>query len=405
MHPDSLSILHCLRAPVGGAFRHVSDLAEAQSAAGHRVGIVCDALTGGSVAADRLAALAPCLALGVTRVAMRRTPSPGDVAVSVRLLRRIAALAPDVLHGHGAKGGAYARLAATLVGLGGRRPIAVYTPHGGSLHFDPATLKGRAVFASERLLRRLGDATVFVSAFEAATYAAKVGAPTGLARVIPNGLRPEEFVPVAPTPDAADLLFIGELRLLKGVDVLIDAAARLAAAGRPVRVVIVGDGPDAARFRADVVRRGLGDAVDFRPPMPIRAALATARAVVMPSRAEALPYVVLETVAAGVPILASRVGGIPEVFAGDDADLLPPGDAAALAAAVTGFLADPDAHRRAAARRRDAIAGRFSLAAMAEATETLYRDARAAARPAPTGAPLPRPATSAASHRPEEPTR
>src|SRR5262245_51007516 len=105
-----LRILHVLRAPLGGLFRHVIDLAEGQTARGHDVGIV--AASGGSPAAnERLAGLNKTLSLGVSRIEMTRQLGFGDVAAVRHVGRQIALLSPDVVHGHGAKGGAYARLA------------------------------------------------------------------------------------------------------------------------------------------------------------------------------------------------------------------------------------------------------------------------------------------------------
>src|SRR5438105_2550485 len=127
--PRSLDILHVLRAPVGGLFRHVRDLARGQIARGHRVGLIADASTGGPQADAKLAELAPALAFGVSRVAMSRQLGLRDLAARARVAARIAEVKADVVHGHGAKGGAYARLA------GAAGAIRVYTPHGGSLHY------------------------------------------------------------------------------------------------------------------------------------------------------------------------------------------------------------------------------------------------------------------------------
>src|SRR5438105_14553202 len=115
----SLSILHVLRAPVGGLFRHVVDLARGQVARGHRVGLIVDATTGGARAEATLAALARELAFGVTRLPMSRSVGPGDLLMPRQIARRAAETGADVVHGHGAKGGAYAR-------LGGRPARRVY---------------------------------------------------------------------------------------------------------------------------------------------------------------------------------------------------------------------------------------------------------------------------------------
>ena len=134
---DPLRILHAVRAPVGGIFRHILDLAEGQIERGHQVGILADSLTGGERAEQALAEIAPKLKLGVHRTAIRRQPLPSDFLVWARFQRMIRQLKPDVLHGHGAKAGAFMRLRTAAPGR-----IRVYTPHGGSLHYPLSTLKG-----------------------------------------------------------------------------------------------------------------------------------------------------------------------------------------------------------------------------------------------------------------------
>src|SRR5919201_78857 len=109
--PQSLNILHVMRAPVGGLFRHVVDLARGQVARGHKVGVIADSSTGGAQAEAALAALAGDLALGLTRVPMSRHIGKGDYAAIKHVSQRAGEVGADVLHGHGDKGGAYARLA------------------------------------------------------------------------------------------------------------------------------------------------------------------------------------------------------------------------------------------------------------------------------------------------------
>jgi hypothetical protein len=128
-----LRILHAVRAPVGGIIRHILDLANGQVDRGHHVGILADSLTGGERATAALAEIAPRLKLGVHRMAIRREPSPDDVLVWVRMMGLIRKLKPDVMHGHGAKAGAFVRLRRRS-----NDTIRIYTPHGGSLHY-PST--------------------------------------------------------------------------------------------------------------------------------------------------------------------------------------------------------------------------------------------------------------------------
>ena len=103
--------------------------------------------------------------------------APSDLAAAWRIAGKVRPLAPDVLHGHGAKGGAYARTIGTLLRASGNRVARIYTPHGGSLHFDPKSSAGRVYFLAERGLGRMTDGFIFVSQYEADTYAAKVGRP------------------------------------------------------------------------------------------------------------------------------------------------------------------------------------------------------------------------------------
>ena len=253
-----LTIIHCFRAPVGGVFRHVRDLAEEQAKAGHAVGIICNSTTGGAYEEELFASVAPSLALGVRRFPMRRQIAPSDIAATFRAMRQVRSLAPDILHAHGAKGGVYARVIGTLLRASGARVARIYSPHGGSLHYDVSSLAGRVYFAAERVLERMTDAFIFVSAFEAAAYAEKVGKPYRPARIVRNGLRPEEFEPVVAAADARDFVFVGTLRDLKGPDVFIEALARLRDDGGPApTAAIVGAGEDKPRYEALVRDRGL----------------------------------------------------------------------------------------------------------------------------------------------------
>ncbi len=383
-----LRIVHVVRAPIGGIFRHIVDLATAQADAGHAVGIVCNSLEGGAFENATIAALAPHLTLGAIRVPMRRQVSLSDLRATRDLLRHLARLAPDVVHGHGAKGGVYARLIGTW--LGRRRAVArVYSPHGGSLHYSETSTEGRIYFAAERLLARMTDALVHVSAYEAETYRRKVGAPRCRAVIIRNGLRAEEYVPAVPATDARDLLFLGMIRDLKGTDVFLDALARLQTKhGRAVTAHVVGQTDDVAPWRDRARSLGVADRVAFHPPKPTREAFAMARALVVPSRAESLPYVVLEAVAAALPVVATRVGGIPEIFGPRADELVTPGDPDALAAAIDRLLADPARAAADARARRDWLMPRFNIGLMQDQVGALYDDILAA-KAARDGAPTP----------------
>ena len=361
-----LKILHIFRAPVGGLFRHVADLAREQSARGHEVGLVADSTTGGEQAEKTLAALSETLKLGMTRTPMSRPAGLNDVPAVQRVAGALRATKADVVHGHGAKGGAYARLAHG-------NALRVYTPHGGSLHFSRANPFGFAYLTVESWLLRRTDLAMFESEFAQRAYEEKIGKPRGLSRVAYNGVREEEFDPVTPAPDAADILFVGELRTLKGIGTLLDAIALLKSQGNELRAVIVGDGPDRATFEAQSKARSLETLVRFPGAMPARKAFPLGRVLAVPSYAESLPYIVLEAAAAGLPVVATNVGGIPEIFGDERNALIAPRDAKAFAKALLDTLAGKAAARTDNLRNR--VREKFTVTAMTDAILAAYAEA------------------------------
>ena len=279
--PPSLKILHILRAPLGGLFRHVIDLVQGQAQRGHQVGLFIDSTTGGARAETILAELAPCLALGFERAAIPRELNLRDIYALRRVARRIAALRPDVLHGHGAKGAALARLVPNF-----GHAIRAYTPHGGSLVYCPGTISGGFYRSVERILNWRTDLFLFESSYVADLFRAKIGTPRAMVRIVRNGVGKAEFEPVAIQPDATDIVCVGELRPVKAIDVLIEALAILKSSGRPVTATIVGEGPDDFKLKAQAERLGLAEEVRFVGFRPAREAFAMGRMLVIPSRAE-----------------------------------------------------------------------------------------------------------------------
>ena len=352
-------ILHVFRAPVGGLFRHVMDLARLQAAAGHAVGIVCDSTTGGERAERALAELLPSLELGLIRIPMRRNPHGSDWTCLRAVSKRAAAIRADVIHGHGAKGGAYARLASAA------SAVRAYTPHGGSYNYRPGSPIHRLYMGAEAVLARRTDAFLFESEYVAGRHRSFVGGPARVTRIVHNGIDEAEFAPVERTDDPFDLLYVGELREAKGLPYLLEALVRLRAEGRALRLLMVGSGPDAESLRQTVERMGLADAVAFAPPQAIRTALARGRILGVPSLAESLPYVVLEAAAAAQPLVATRVGGIPEIFGSAAGDLVPAREPDALAAGIRRVLDDaPEVLSARVLALSASIRERFSLARM-----------------------------------------
>ncbi len=368
---DPLTIIHILRAPVGGLFRHVCDLADAQTGMGHRVGVICDTRRASPASETALRKLENACALGVVRIAMSRQLGLRDVTACNAVRRFARDMDAQILHGHGAKGGAYARLAAHALKRKGQNIRAFYTPHGGSLHYRYDSLKGRIYLELEKRLAAKTDGLIFESKYSAGLYETNVGAPSSAARVIQNGLKPEEFYEIVLDDAADDFVFVGELRHLKGVDVMLRALGVMNET-RPVTAYIAGGGPDAAEFRKLARKLNLSSAVTFAGPVPAGAAFTRGRCLVVPSRAESFPYIILEAAAAQLPLIATRVGGIPEIIEGTQMELVPADDVPALIRQMSGFLENPHIYVDRARALQKSVASNFTVKAMARAITDFY---------------------------------
>ncbi len=370
---NSLSIIQCLRAPVGGLFRHVCDLTAELAEMGHRVGIICDSQHSNEVDESALRRMESICDSGVVRIAMSRQLGFRDFTACAAVARFAEQTNARIVHGHGAKGGAYARIGAHRIKRKGQAVRTFYTPHGGSLHYNPQSIQGRIFMAMERRLANKTDGLIFESAYSARLYKANAGPLPCDMRIIPNGVKREEFYDFATVDDAADFVFIGELRHLKGVDILLEALAEVRKS-IPATIFIAGGGPEAEKFQAMAQSLGIGDAVTFAGPTPASMAFTRARCLIMPSRAESFPYVVLEAAAARVPLIATNVGGIPEIIAGTDVKLIDPDDKQVLANAMLEFLKCPDILVERAGALQNSVARHFTVKGMAKSIADFYLD-------------------------------
>ncbi len=180
-------------------------------------------------------------------------------------------------------------------------------------------------------------------------------------RVLPNvtgGLEPAAAAEDGEEIEPGYLLYVGRLRIRKGVEVLLEALARIVGEREGVRLLVAGSGEQAPALERKVTDLGLARAVRFLGRCDagrVRRLLAGARCLVVPSTYEGMPLVILEAMGEGVPVVASAVSGIPEVVAGGETGwLVPPEDPPRLAAALREALEGPEeaARRGAAGRRR-----------------------------------------------------
>lgn len=204
-----------------------------------------------------------------------------------------------------------------------------------------------------------------------AAHASERGLPVEKVVVVPNGVRddPARARPMS-SPGSFKVGTLGRLSRLKGVHHLIVATSRLAASGVPVSVAIAGDGSEADALREMASSAGMVDSVRFEGFVPDERAgefLAGLDVFVLASHTEGLPFTVMEAMRAGLPIVASRVGGVPEMVEdGVSGILYEPGDEVALAAALERLWRDPEMARRLGTAARRRYEERFTLEAMHE---------------------------------------
>jgi glycosyltransferase involved in cell wall biosynthesis len=257
--------------------------------------------------------------------------------------------------------------------------MTAYTPHGGSLNYFPGSVPHRLYMKMEQMLERGTGLFLFESQFVCDRYAEFVGSTSKPVQVFLNGLHAHEFARIEHVPDAADLMFIGELRYAKGIDLLLQAIAAITArTGRALSINIVGSGPDEAGLRAMARQLGLSDRAQFLGAMPARIAFERGKVMVVPSRFESMPYVVLEAAGCGQPLISTKVGGIPEIFGPDSAALIEPGDIHAIEAAVEAATALDVAEMTARTDRlRHRVMQDFSAEKMTDTVVAAYRRALA----------------------------
>jgi glycosyltransferase involved in cell wall biosynthesis/CelD/BcsL family acetyltransferase involved in cellulose biosynthesis len=310
--PRPLRVLLVVESSGGGTGRHVLDLAGTLAARGCDVHLLYSPTRMDGVFAARLAALTD-----VQRVPlpMRRSVHPSDLLAVLKVRRYLREHGPfDVIHGHSSKGGAAARLAA--IGTGCR---AVYTPHG-PVFLDPD------MSHAKRLLYRgvevaLGAFTARVLAVAPEERRALIAAGIDAERtaLVPNGITiPDGVVDRAAlrkslglSDDTFAFGFVGRLIDAKAPDVLLAALAH--AAGRTsadIRLVMVGGGPIESRLRAEAERLGVAGRVIWLGERDASTLYAAFDAFAIASRKEGLPYVVLEAMAASLPVIATTTSGV-----------------------------------------------------------------------------------------------
>lgn len=314
----------------------------------------------------------------------------GDFHLGPRELKAVLALyhlmrreRPDVVHTHTAKAGFVGRLAARCA----RVPVVVHTFHGHVLHSYYSPLKTYALRRMEQLLARITDRIIAVSDQVKGDLVAYGVAAAERIQVVPLGLELEPFWRRATSPGAfrRELGLNGEARLvgivgrlfpIKNHRLFLEAAVLVARQEAWARFVVVGDGvlrPELERYAQEL---GLGERVIFtgwRRDLPHIYADLSVLAVT--SDNEGTPVSAIEAMAAGCPVVATRVGGLSDLIRHEETGyLVPPGDASAVATAILRLLRDPATARRLGLTAQTMVRERFAVQRLIGDMERLYLD-------------------------------
>jgi glycosyltransferase involved in cell wall biosynthesis len=336
------------------------------------------------LAAEKNVVCEPMVGLG------REIAPLSDLRALAGLLRLMRAWRPQIVHTHTAKAGVLGRIAAQAAGV----PTVVHTYHGHVLrgYFSPAKT---ALFRwLETRLAGSADALVAVSESVKQDLVALGIAPASWIRVIPlgldlahlaarlprGGLRREAAVP----PGAPLVGMVGRLVPIKDVPTFLQAARIVAAARPEARFAIVGDGEERPALESLSRALGLdGRTTFFGWRRDLAAVYGDLDVVVNASRNEGTPVALIEALAASLPVVATRVGGTPDLLGeGERGWLVPPGDPESLARAVLETLERSEAARGRAQAGRDYVLKRHSSDRLVRDVDALYRDLRAAKKAA-----------------------
>jgi glycosyltransferase involved in cell wall biosynthesis len=368
-----LKILLAIESTSGGSARHVLDLAGGLLDAGHGVHIVYSSLRADKWFLEELATLK-----GVQThiVDMHRNPGPGDIA-ALRSLRRIMRSAGpfDVVHGHSSKAGALVRLA----GLGFGSP-RVYTPHA-FVTLDPElSWAKRLVFTTaEFFLQFFGQGVICVSD-EEQKHARTLGIWSKLLFTVENGLAAMPPADRAAARkelglDESDICFgfVGRISGQKPVERLVRAYQSIGSAHPRMVITIIGDGPDYAHVRGLTESLHISDRVRMPGSADGKFLMAGFDAFVLPSRYEGFPYVFLEALARGLPILTTDVGGASSVVdEGRNGYIIPQKQLDLLAARMGELVENPQILARMGQRSLEK-SRQFTVANMVTNTLAVYR--------------------------------
>jgi glycosyltransferase involved in cell wall biosynthesis len=379
------------RLNMGGPALHVAYLTAGLAKRGYETTLVAGSLARGE---DSMAFVADELGIEVERIEeLHREISPlRDAVAIVRLARLIRRVRPHILHTHTAKAGAVGRLAALLAG-DARPPIVVHTFHGHVLrgYFDPLRTAGFRLL--ERWLATKSTALVAVSPQVRDDLVSLGVAPRERFVVVRVGIELEQRVAAERDgrgesrrvlgigPDRFAVGWIGRMTGVKRTDDVLRAFRRLRDRGVDACLCMIGDGPDRPAVERRAHELGLmRDTFFLGYQEEVAPFYAAFDAMILPSINEGTPVSAIEALAAGRPVVATRVGGVPDVIReGEDGFLVEPGDVDALAERLARLAADPELRERLGTAGRARVIPRYSVERLVDDIDLLYRSLLASA--------------------------
>jgi glycosyltransferase involved in cell wall biosynthesis len=350
---------------VGGATIHVLEMARAMLQRGHDALVL---IGGDGPAGRRLAEEG--LPVRPLRFLRRAVRPDTDLLAFFELTAALRDFRPDLVSTHTAKAGWIGRAACAWLGV-----PAIYTPHGLPVGDRMPGARGFLFPAAERVAGGWARAVICVCEHERKLALAHRIAPPRRLLVIPNGVReiPSELrASPGAKPARIGIVSVARFEAPKDHATLLRALALLA--GLDWELELVGDGPLLPACRALAAQLGIAGKVRFLGYSPdVAAVLARAQIFALSSRSEALPRSVLEAMRAGLPVVASNVGGLSElVDNGGNGALVPRGDAEALSAALAGLIVDAPRRLQLGMAARLTYEARFRLEYMIEKTAAVY---------------------------------
>src|SRR6476646_1685750 len=371
---------------MGGPALHVAYLTAGLAQRGYDTTLVAGSLARGE---DSMAFVADELGLDVRRISeLHRDISPvRDVIAALRLARLIRRERPQILHTHTAKAGAVGRLAALLAGPA-RPPVIVHTFHGHVLRGYFGPVRTRFFLALERWLAAHTTALIAVGPQVRDDLVALGVAPPERFVVVRLGIELEERV--RPQDDGRAetrrylglpgdrfvVGWVGRMTAVKRTDDVLEAFRLVREQGVDACLCLVGDGPDRERIERRAAELGvIRDTLFLGYQEDVAPYYAAFDALVLPSANEGTPVSVIEALAAETPVVATRVGGVPDVVReGEEGFLVDAGDTAELAERLTRLAGDPQLRRRLGKSGRERVVKRYAVDRLLDDIDSLYEE-------------------------------